>query len=79
MLLMSSFLSFFSQGFSTHSANHGMRNVELEVVSVTGRGPYDISLKSPPSKNVAPPTWYWLFVLINGIPNRDGITLYINQ
>lgn len=56
-----------------------MRNVELEIVSVTGRGPYNIILKSPPSKNVAPPTWYWLFVLINGIPNRDGITLYINQ
>lgn len=60
-------------GYSTHGANHGQRMVELAIGAHRAiRGIYAITATIPVNKNLLPPTWYWCFVVINGVPNREG-------
>lgn len=60
-------------GFSTHNNNHGMRSVELAVKSMRSVGGLHSALvAAPPNHNICPPTYYWMFVVVNGVPNRDG-------
>lgn len=65
-------------GFATHGANHGMRNVELAITGTKQRGIVrTIRVSGCPNKAVCPPTWYWLFVVVNGIPNEDGHYIFV--
>jgi hypothetical protein len=50
----------------THANDMNARHVPLRVVARHSGG---ITLKSPPSANVAPPGWYMLFLLNNGVPS----------
>jgi len=61
-------------GFATHGLRHGMRHVNLEVVAFQAQGgrAHGATLRSPLNLNIAPPSSYWLFVLEQGVPTRDG-------
>lgn len=63
-------------GFSTHGANHGMRNVLLDTTSLSGAGTYTLGIKGPRDKNVCPPTYYWFFVVVDDVPNQDGLVAF---
>ena len=50
----------------THGNDMNQRVVPLETVAAHPGG---VTLQSPPSANVAPPGWYMLFVLKDGVPS----------
>jgi hypothetical protein len=50
----------------THSNDMSQRLVPLKIVD---RHPGGLTLKSPPSAAVAPPSWYMLFLLKDGVPS----------
>jgi hypothetical protein len=50
----------------THANDMTQRLVPLAKVAAHAGG---VTLQSPPSANVAPPGWYMLFVLDNGVPS----------
>jgi Domain of unknown function (DUF1929) len=53
-------------GSVTHAFNFGQRFVKLEVQNVTGQ----LEMRSPNNANLAPPGFYYLFVLDqNGVPS----------
>jgi len=64
-------------GFSTHKLQPRHAQRGLQVVRAKGLGPLTLTVKSRANKNIAPPTYYWLFVLIDGKPNRDGHAIWI--
>ena len=51
---------------TTHGNDMNQRLVPLQIVSRHAGG---FSLQSPPSADVAPPGWYMLFVLNDGVPS----------
>jgi hypothetical protein len=53
-------------GAVTHANDMNQRLVPL---AVAGEHPGGVTLPSPPSANVAPPGWYMLFVLDDGVPS----------
>lgn len=53
-------------GSTTHSFNSDQRHVGL---GITQRGATDITLTTPPDRAIAPPGYYLLFVLRNGVPS----------
>jgi hypothetical protein len=50
----------------THANDMNQRFVPLRTVSTSAGG---ISVQSPPSANVAPPGWYMLFLVKDGVPS----------
>ena len=50
----------------THANDMNQRLVPLEIVA---DHPGGVTLQSPPSANVAPPGWYMLFLLNDGVPS----------
>ncbi|KAK1430201.1 hypothetical protein QVD17_12772 [Tagetes erecta] len=60
-----------SAPFATHSFSQGQRLVKLEVSSAipTGSGSYRIACTAPPDGRVAPPGYYMLFAVNNGVPS----------
>lgn len=60
-------------GFSTHCQRYGQRYIELAVQSLQREnGTFTAQVLGPPSNTVAPPGYYWLHFLDNGIPNVEG-------
>eukprot|EP00249_Psilotum_nudum_P036821 c8823_g1_i1 orf=423-2060(-) len=64
-------ITLISAPFTTHSYSQGLRLLVLPVVSqtTTGTNSYSITVTSPPSGTVAPPSYYMLFVVNQGIPS----------
>lgn len=52
-------------GSCTHSFNSDQRHVGLTIAA---RGPEELTLTTPPDGSVAPPGWYMLFLLREGVP-----------
>ncbi|KAG5550327.1 hypothetical protein RHGRI_015327 [Rhododendron griersonianum] len=60
-----------SAPFTTHSFSQGQRLVNLAITGPEPDGTnYKIGCTSPPSGNVAPPSYYMLFVVNNGVPSE---------
>ncbi|KAI8853436.1 hypothetical protein BC829DRAFT_373407 [Chytridium lagenaria] len=55
-------------GFRTHSTSFGQRLVWL--VSQVGRSEGEVVLGAPPNAAVAPPGWYLLFAVMDGVPSE---------
>ena len=53
-------------GSCTHSFNPDQRHVGLEI---TSRSDDELDLRMPPDGAVAPPGWYMLFLLRDGVPS----------
>lgn len=68
-------LSLMSAPFSTHSFSQGQRLLSLEVkpYSNGGENIYVISALSPLMPTLAPPSYYMLFAVNNGIPSHSCI------
>ncbi|KAI8556748.1 hypothetical protein RHMOL_Rhmol05G0278900 [Rhododendron molle] len=63
-------VKFVSAPFTTHSFSQGQRLVNLAITGLELVGTtYTIGCTSPPSGNVAPPSYYMLFVVNNGVPS----------
>jgi hypothetical protein len=69
--------SLIQPGFRTHSTGHGQRFVWLRKRGLkeggAGAGGYkegDYAVMSPPTAQIAPPGWYLLFALCNGVPSE---------
>ncbi|KAI5682596.1 hypothetical protein M9H77_03824 [Catharanthus roseus] len=60
-----------SAPFATHSFSQGQRVVKLQVTSPMpdGAGKYRISCTSPPNGKVAPPGYYMVFAVNQGVPS----------
>lgn len=67
--------------FNTHSFSQNQRLVELTVdvpnVVRTSSSMYQIEVKAPSNANQAPPGYYMLFVVYNGIPS-EGIWVLVD-
>ncbi|GLZ47268.1 hypothetical protein Acsp06_34530 [Actinomycetospora sp. NBRC 106375] len=59
-------------GSCTHSFDPDQRHVGLEIVSRSADG---LTLRTPPDGAVAPPGWYMLFLLRDGIPSEAEFVL----
>ncbi len=57
-------------GSATHSFNSDQRYVGLEI---TGRAGTSLTLQTPPDGFVAPPGYYMLFILRDGVPSKARI------
>eukprot|EP00897_Mesotaenium_endlicherianum_P008146 jgi/Mesen1/735/ME000110S_11002 len=70
-----------NEGFSTHSQRYGMRLVRLQTIlfDIDVNGTFTASVVAPPSPTIAPPGFYWLHVLDNGVPNVEGALLSITS
>lgn len=71
-------------GFSTHNARHGMRNIVLDILSIevfsnATSNRVIANVMAPPTLNIAPPGFYWLHVLDNGVPNVEGTSIQIKR
>ncbi|CZT11942.1 related to glyoxal oxidase precursor [Rhynchosporium graminicola] len=56
-------------GFVTHSVHMGHRMLNLDIVRSTRGGPVQtLYVTGPPSRNLAPPGPYVLYVLVDGVP-----------
>jgi Domain of unknown function (DUF1929) len=63
-------------GSVTHAFNFGQRFVKLEVQNVAGK----LEIRSPKNANLAPPGFYYLFVLDqNGVPSIAKTVRLTNQ
>ncbi|KAH7291342.1 hypothetical protein KP509_29G012300 [Ceratopteris richardii] len=62
-------LAMLSSPFTTHSFSQGLRlvNVEVGMPTDAGNGEYTIVARSPPSSTLAPPSYYMLFAVNEGI------------
>lgn len=71
-------LTLTSSPFTTHSYSQGQRQVKLPVTYPTalGNNVYSISGTGPVSSTIAPPSWYMLHVLNQGIPS-SGIWVQV--
>ena len=73
-------LNLMSAPFSTHSFSQGQRllSLKMETPVVDGHNSYVISATSPPKPTIAPPSYYMLFVVNDGIPSDTAkwINLY---
>ncbi|KAL6987680.1 (methyl)glyoxal oxidase [Sarracenia purpurea var. burkii] len=60
-----------SAPFATHSFSQGQRLVKLAVTgaSPNGDGRYRIGCTAPPNSCVAPPGWYMMFAVNQGVPS----------
>ncbi|GFY82254.1 glyoxal oxidase-related protein [Actinidia rufa] len=60
-----------SAPFATHSFSHGQRLVKLAVTGAVpdGSGRYKIGCTAPPNGSVAPPGWYMVFAVNQGVPS----------
>jgi hypothetical protein len=59
-------------GACTHSFNSDQRHVGLAIVGHSGS---DLTVATPPDGFVAPPGWYMLFVLRDGVPSHARFVL----
>ncbi|XP_031127136.1 aldehyde oxidase GLOX isoform X2 [Ipomoea triloba] len=64
-------VNFASAPFSTHSFSQGQRLVKLPVTSAIpdGTGKYRIGCTAPPNAMVAPPGYYMVFAVNQGVPS----------
>ncbi|KAL2554545.1 glyoxal oxidase-related protein [Forsythia ovata] len=64
-------VNFASAPFSTHSFSQGQRLVKLTVTSAIpdGAGSYKITCTAPPDGRVAPPGYYMVFAVNQGVPS----------
>ncbi|CAK9151429.1 unnamed protein product [Ilex paraguariensis] len=64
-------VNFASAPFATHSFSQGQRLVKLPVTSAvpTGYGRYRIGCTAPPDGKVAPPGYYMVFAVNQGVPS----------
>ena len=71
-------LTLTSSPFTTHSYSQGQRQVKLPVTYPTalGNNVYSVSGTGPVSSTIAPPSWYMLHVLNQGIPS-SGIWVQV--
>ncbi|XP_024365322.1 aldehyde oxidase GLOX [Physcomitrium patens] len=61
-----------SAPFATHSYSMGQRMLKLKVTEAVldDGGIYSITVTAPPNANVAPPSYYMLFPVQDGVPGR---------
>lgn len=71
-------LTLTSSPFTTHSYSQGQRQVKLPATYPTalGNNVYSVTGTGPVSSTVAPPSWYMLHVLNQGIPS-SGIWVQV--
>jgi hypothetical protein len=65
-------LTLSSAPFTTHSYSQGQRQIKLPVTApapINGTNAYSISAIGPISETVAPPSYYMLFAINNGVPS----------
>ncbi|KAH7865174.1 hypothetical protein Vadar_003170 [Vaccinium darrowii] len=64
-------VNFASAPFTTHSFSQGQRLIKLAVTDPVplGGGEYRIGCTAPPNANVAPPGYYMLFEINQGVPS----------
>ncbi|KAH6762044.1 glyoxal oxidase-related protein [Perilla frutescens var. hirtella] len=64
-------VNFASAPFATHSFSQGQRLVKLsvETPAAEGGGRYSIKCTAPPNAKVAPPGYYMVFVVNQGVPS----------
>ncbi|EFJ28737.1 hypothetical protein SELMODRAFT_411320 [Selaginella moellendorffii] len=65
-------LTLLSSPFTTHSFSQGQRQLKLPVAAsvLSYANTYYVASTAPPSSVVAPPSYYMLFALHNGIPSQ---------
>lgn len=68
------FLSLVSAPFTSHSFSQGQRLLALGATSpvAIGSNQYQIASLAPPSRNVAPPSYYMLFAINQGVPSAGA-------
>nr|PNR55137.1 hypothetical protein PHYPA_006031 [Physcomitrium patens] len=60
-----------SAPFSTHSFSQGQRSLNLETTEPVQVGAdWSMEVTAVPNNNIAPPAYYMIFVVQNGIPSR---------
>ncbi|KAH8966343.1 hypothetical protein BDL97_03G020700 [Sphagnum fallax] len=65
-------LTLSSAPFTTHSYSQGQRQIKLPVTApapINGTNAYSVSAIGPISETVAPPSYYMLFAINNGVPS----------
>lgn len=76
-------LSLMSAPFNTHSFSQGQRllSLNVEAPSVGGENVYVITATAPPRPTLAPPSYYMLFAVNNGIPSYTAkwVSLYASS
>jgi hypothetical protein len=55
---------------TSHTTDADMRMIEL---SITGRTATGVDVTTPPNSNVAPPGFYYLFLMKGGVPSKAAI------
>ena len=72
-----------SAPFSTHSFSQGQRLIKLEVSSAIpdglGASAYTITATAPPSAIVAPPSYYMVFAVNQGVPSIAAWIQLVNK
>lgn len=72
-----------SAPFSTHSFSQGQRLIKLEVSSAIpaglGASTYTITATAPPSAIVAPPSYYMVFAVNEGVPSIAAWIQLVNK
>lgn len=66
-------MAMLSAPFVTHSYAMGQRMLKLKVtapVAAAAAGVYTAAITAPPNSIVAPPSYYMLFPVQNGIPGK---------
>lgn len=62
-----------SAPFTTHSYSQGQRSLLLKSTTpVQAGGGWSTQVTAAPNNNIAPPAYYILFVVQNGIPSRGS-------
>jgi len=62
-----------SAPFATHSYSQGQRSLNLKAtVPVKAGGGWSMQVTAAPNNNIAPPSYYILFVVQNGIPSKGA-------
>ena len=60
-----------SSPFSTHSYAQGQRSLSLKTTTPVKAGAaWSTQVTAAPNNNIAPPSWYILFCVQNGIPSK---------
>lgn len=69
-------MNLLSAPFTTHSFAQGQRMLRLKLAAAVrvGTNTYSVAVTAPPNGNIAPPAYYMLFPLTQGIP---GIAAWI--
>jgi hypothetical protein len=65
-------MNLLSAPFTTHSFSMGQRMLKLNLAAAVrvGANTYSVAVTAPPNGNIAPPAYYMLFPLTQGIPGK---------